>query len=118
MDRPQPQEEEQPLVGPAPVKRGRGRPRKVPLAEAASRPGKAATTSKCSVRITASEREIAEAKEEEKTGRENGEDGDNNSKARVFKPPAPPRQSPLPPQVRVLAIPIFCDQNKNVKVTS
>ena len=96
MDRPQPQDEEQPLVGPAPVKRGRGRPRKVPL-EAASRPGKAATTSKCSVRITASEREIAEAKEEEKTGRENGEDGDNNSKARVFKPPAPPRQSPLPP---------------------
>ena len=96
MDRPQ--EEEQPLVGPAPVKRGRGRPRKVPL-EAASRPGKAATTSKCSVRITASEREIAEAKEEEKAGRENGEDGDINS--RVFKPPAPPRQSPLPPQVKV-----------------
>ena len=100
MDRPQ--EEEQPLVGPAPVKRGRGRPRKVPL-EAASRPGKTTTTSKCSVRITASEREIAEAKEEEKAGRENGEEGDN-SKAKVFKPPAPPCQSPLPPEVKVGAL--------------
>ena len=106
-------EEEQPLVGP-PVKRGRGRPRKVPLVDSPGeawkgcpRPvaAKATTTSKCSVRITASEREIAEAKEG--GVRENGAPVDRKedvlvvSQQKVVKPPPPPR-SLLPPQVKVL----------------
>ena len=125
--------EQQPLVGP-PVKRGRGRPRKVPVNipapdkdaltitdrparsdwKACEKPApKAAaspTTNKCSVRITASEREIAEAKE---AARENGTgdksdapvDDDDDivviSRKAVSSPPPQSRlPPPPPPQVR------------------
>ena len=105
-------EEEQPLVGPPPVKRGRGRPRKVQPLEGASlvRPGKATaasstTTNKCSVRITASEREIAEAKEEEAAVRENGEEGvpvDSKGVVSRRADTPPPLRPQLPPQVKVV----------------
>ena len=118
----QQQQEEQPLVGPPPpppVKRGRGRPRKVPpldggaapsALQGCQRPSKVATatTNKCSVRITASEREIAEAKE---AVRENGADDcgvggggppvdSKGVSLKVVTPPPP--QSLLPPHVKVL----------------
>ena len=121
----QQQQEEQPLVGPPPVKRGRGRPRKVPqpldgaapsALQGCQRPSKAATTttSKCSVRITASEREIAEAKE---AVRENGADDGGVGGApvdsrgvslKVVTPPPP--QSLLPPHVKVYWIHFTCRQ--------
>ena len=126
--------EQQPLVGP-PVKRGRGRPRKVPVNSGpdkgaliiTDRPGrndwkdcekpappKAAaattTTNKCSVRITASEREIAEAKEaarENGPGDKSGAPVDSEEDIVVFSRKtvaSPPPQSrlppPPPPQVR------------------